>query len=247
MLTPSGRFQTNKKICLSISGFHPEHWRCVWSIRTVLIALIAFLPTKGGGAIGALDYSSIEKKRYAKLSQQWYCKQCELKNCEQLAPERSATAAAKKKKKKKQKADVVVDGLNLAEIRFAPEKPKEEEEAAATTTTNSEAKVAAANTAELPPPPPPATGKAEEEAPKSKAAAAPVAMTAAASGSSEAKAAAGAAALAPLPVVVREATTNSMSRYIVALTIIIVAILLRKLVSWQVHRESLQIIGGSQP
>jgi hypothetical protein len=26
MLTPSGRFETNKKICLSISSFHPKNW-----------------------------------------------------------------------------------------------------------------------------------------------------------------------------------------------------------------------------
>lgn len=24
---PSGRFETGKKICLSISGFHPEFWQ----------------------------------------------------------------------------------------------------------------------------------------------------------------------------------------------------------------------------
>jgi ubiquitin-conjugating enzyme E2 J1 len=26
LLTPNGRFETNKKICLSISGYHPETW-----------------------------------------------------------------------------------------------------------------------------------------------------------------------------------------------------------------------------
>ena len=52
--TPNGRFETHKKICLSISGYHPETWRPSWSIRTALLALIGFFPTHGNGAIGSL-------------------------------------------------------------------------------------------------------------------------------------------------------------------------------------------------
>ena len=40
------RTQVNTKICLSISQHHPEHWQPSWSVRTALVALIAFLPTK---------------------------------------------------------------------------------------------------------------------------------------------------------------------------------------------------------
>ena len=54
MLTPNGRFETNTKICLSISSHHPEHWQPSWSVRTALTALIAFFPTPGNGAIGSL-------------------------------------------------------------------------------------------------------------------------------------------------------------------------------------------------
>ena len=53
-MTPNGRFETNTKICLSISGFHPETWRPSWSIRTALLAMIGFMPTHGNGAIGSL-------------------------------------------------------------------------------------------------------------------------------------------------------------------------------------------------
>ena len=53
---PNGRFEVNTKICLSISTHHPEHWQPSWSLRTALTALVAFFPTKGDGAIGALDY-----------------------------------------------------------------------------------------------------------------------------------------------------------------------------------------------
>lgn len=54
MLTPNGRFETNTKICLSISSHHPEHWQPSWSVRTALTALTAFMPSAGHGAIGSL-------------------------------------------------------------------------------------------------------------------------------------------------------------------------------------------------
>lgn len=54
MLTPSGRFETGVKICLSISSHHPEHWQPSWSVRTALTALIAFMPSPGQGALGSL-------------------------------------------------------------------------------------------------------------------------------------------------------------------------------------------------
>lgn len=38
--------QTNKKICLSISSFHPETWQPSWGIRTALLALMAFFTTE---------------------------------------------------------------------------------------------------------------------------------------------------------------------------------------------------------
>uniref|UniRef100_A0A5B6ZKI2 Putative ubiquitin-conjugating enzyme E2 32 n=1 Tax=Davidia involucrata TaxID=16924 RepID=A0A5B6ZKI2_DAVIN len=36
LLTPNGRFETQTKICLSISNHHPEHWQPSWSVRTAL-------------------------------------------------------------------------------------------------------------------------------------------------------------------------------------------------------------------
>lgn len=79
MLTPNGRFELNKKICLSISGHHPETWLPSWSIRTVLLAIISFMPTKSNeGHIGALNYSSKERKILAKKSHVWKCQQCGL-------------------------------------------------------------------------------------------------------------------------------------------------------------------------
>ncbi|CAL1287479.1 unnamed protein product [Larinioides sclopetarius] len=76
LLTPNGRFETNKKICLSISGHHPESWQPSWSIRTALLAIIGFLPTHGNGAIGSLDYTPEERKHLALKSQDWKCPEC---------------------------------------------------------------------------------------------------------------------------------------------------------------------------
>ncbi|XP_051908168.1 ubiquitin-conjugating enzyme E2 J1 isoform X1 [Hippocampus zosterae] len=76
LLTPNGRFEVGKKICLSISGHHPETWQPSWSIRTALIAIIGFMPTKGEGAIGSLDYTPEERRVLAKKSQDFCCEIC---------------------------------------------------------------------------------------------------------------------------------------------------------------------------
>ncbi|KAF8369835.1 hypothetical protein HHK36_032146 [Tetracentron sinense] len=65
LLTPNGRFETQTKICLSISNHHPEHWQPSWSVRTALVALIAFMPTNPDGALGSLDYKKEERHALA--------------------------------------------------------------------------------------------------------------------------------------------------------------------------------------
>ncbi|VDK86179.1 unnamed protein product [Litomosoides sigmodontis] len=78
LLTPNGRFQLNQKICLSISGHHPESWQPSWSIRTALLALIGFMPTHAAGALGSLEYPAEERRKLAKKSHEWVCKECGL-------------------------------------------------------------------------------------------------------------------------------------------------------------------------
>jgi len=43
-----------------------------WGIRLILEALISFLPTPADGALGALDWTSEERKKLARKSAQ-YC------------------------------------------------------------------------------------------------------------------------------------------------------------------------------
>src|ERR1700750_1661662 len=55
-LTPSGRFEVNREICLSISGFHEETWMPAWGVRTALTALRTFMAEPGtAGQVGGLE------------------------------------------------------------------------------------------------------------------------------------------------------------------------------------------------
>lgn len=76
LLTPNGRFEVGTKICLSVSAHHPEEWKPSWGIRTILIALVGFMPTPGSGAIGALDLPPEERKKLALQSSSWKCSRC---------------------------------------------------------------------------------------------------------------------------------------------------------------------------
>ncbi|XP_021992204.1 ubiquitin-conjugating enzyme E2 32 [Helianthus annuus] len=64
---PNGRFETQTKICLSISNHHPKHWQPSWSVRT---ALIAFMPTNPNGALGSLDYMKEQRPDLAVKSRE---------------------------------------------------------------------------------------------------------------------------------------------------------------------------------
>ena len=76
LLTPSGRFQTNKKICVSISSHHPENWKVTYNLHTVLLALREFMSTAGNNAIGALEYPDAVRKELAKNSWDFVCHLC---------------------------------------------------------------------------------------------------------------------------------------------------------------------------
>ncbi|GAA5977002.1 hypothetical protein JCM11641_002223 [Rhodosporidiobolus odoratus] len=76
LLTPSGRFEVNKKVCLSISSFHPETWQPSWGIRTAMLALTAFFETEPKGAVGSLDAPPAERRRLAHASKTWCCSAC---------------------------------------------------------------------------------------------------------------------------------------------------------------------------
>ncbi|KAG0234514.1 hypothetical protein BGW41_001113 [Actinomortierella wolfii] len=103
-LTPNGRFELNKKVCLSITGYHPEYWQPAWGIRTVLVAVMGFLPTESKGAIGGLDTSVEARKALAIKSKSWKCKTCDMENVE-ILPNVEPDKAVKAQLKESEKAD----------------------------------------------------------------------------------------------------------------------------------------------
>jgi len=74
-LTPNGRFEVGKKVCLTISSYHTETWLPSWSIRTALLAIIGFMPTPGTG-IGSLEWPKERRMELAKKSLDFKCPKC---------------------------------------------------------------------------------------------------------------------------------------------------------------------------
>ncbi|EPS44759.1 hypothetical protein H072_1278 [Dactylellina haptotyla CBS 200.50] len=75
-LTDSGRFEVNRDICLSISGFHEETWQPSWSIRLALIALRAFMDSEPEGQVGGLECRDDTRRLLATKSCDYKCPEC---------------------------------------------------------------------------------------------------------------------------------------------------------------------------
>ena len=43
MLTPSGRFKTDVKICFDITGYHKDSWSASWRVPSLLIAFMSMM------------------------------------------------------------------------------------------------------------------------------------------------------------------------------------------------------------
>ncbi|RDL32022.1 UBC-like protein [Venustampulla echinocandica] len=105
-LTPSGRFEANREICLSISGHHEETWQPAWGIRTALVALRSFMETDARGQLGGLECSKVERERIAEVSGAWKCSMCEKSNREILA---ECEEAVKEKERAGEKVEEKVE------------------------------------------------------------------------------------------------------------------------------------------
>ncbi|KAH6918921.1 non-canonical ubiquitin conjugating enzyme 1 [Coprinopsis sp. MPI-PUGE-AT-0042] len=95
MLTPSGRFEVNTKICISFTSYHEELWQPAWGVRTAIIGLQGFFPLKGQAAVGvgSIESHTSERKRLATLSKEWTCPDCKTCNSE-ILPDPSPAATA---------------------------------------------------------------------------------------------------------------------------------------------------------
>lgn len=73
MITPNGRFMTQKKICLSMSDFHPESWNPMWSVSSILTGLLSFM-MDNSPTTGSVTTTVAEKQKLAKASLAFNCK-----------------------------------------------------------------------------------------------------------------------------------------------------------------------------
>eukprot|EP00984_Skeletonema_dohrnii_P005617 scaffold1980_cov120-Skeletonema_dohrnii-CCMP3373.AAC.6 len=137
--TPSGRFETNVKVCLSFSAHHPELWQPAWGIRLILEAIISFLPTPADGAIGALDWTKEERAKLAKESVKFHCPVCCAvgQSCAELLPDITPAAADEKsedgnhdKKKKKSKFQEEIEKLKMLQGMHHAKEEEEDDDVA---------------------------------------------------------------------------------------------------------------------
>lgn len=70
LLTPSGRFAPNQRLCLSNSDFHPESWNPAWNVGTILCGLVSFM-TGNQTTVGSIKSTDMEKRVFARGSIRW--------------------------------------------------------------------------------------------------------------------------------------------------------------------------------
>lgn len=66
ILTPNGRFEINKKLCTSFSGYHQELYNPSWNIASMCAGLISFMTDsydlQSSKGIGGIESTSLYKK-----------------------------------------------------------------------------------------------------------------------------------------------------------------------------------------
>ncbi|PFH31451.1 ubiquitin-conjugating enzyme subfamily protein [Besnoitia besnoiti] len=66
MLTPSGRFSVNQRLCMSMSDFHPESWNPSWRLETLVTGFLSFMLDAADPAThGSISTSHAQRRRLA--------------------------------------------------------------------------------------------------------------------------------------------------------------------------------------
>ncbi|TVY26298.1 Ubiquitin-conjugating enzyme E2 [Lachnellula hyalina] len=138
-LTPSGRFEANREICLSISGHHEETWQPAWGIRTALVALRAFMETDAKGQLGGVEMSEEGRRGIAGGTPGWRCGGCGGRSNGEILGEREEAFRAmeleREREGEKAEGQVEVEVPRELQMGFkdemgkGKEKEKEKEEA----------------------------------------------------------------------------------------------------------------------
>lgn len=109
LLTPNGRFEVGTRICLSVTSHHNETWQPSWGVRTILTALVGFMPSKSEG-LGALDYPDDERRVLARKSRGFVCERCGVRPAEQFPGEAGGGAGGAAMEKAKREAEELLAG-----------------------------------------------------------------------------------------------------------------------------------------
>ena len=150
-LTPSGRFEVNREICLSISGHHEETWQPAWGIRTALWALRAFMEGDAKGQVGGMEMPEKERRRLAGESKAWRCQGCGGRSNEDILREEGGEAG-----EGKQNEHVVPEELKFGfrdQMPAAESKHVAEDKGMQVVPTTTPDLPPASTSAALPPPP----------------------------------------------------------------------------------------------
>ncbi|CED84691.1 ubc-like protein [Phaffia rhodozyma] len=70
MITPSGRFKPETKICTSMTSFHPSTWNPAWSVATILTGLLSFM-LSDEITTGSISTTNAERVSLAEKSHAW--------------------------------------------------------------------------------------------------------------------------------------------------------------------------------
>lgn len=70
MITPNGRFETDRRLCMSMSDYHPESWCPAWSVATILTGVLSFM-LDSEQTTGAIVTSDDKKRELASASRAW--------------------------------------------------------------------------------------------------------------------------------------------------------------------------------
>jgi ubiquitin-conjugating enzyme E2 J1 len=65
MLTPNGRFEANKEICLTNSRFHKGEWTSSWNIVSILIAFYSVFSDDFDNGVAHIKKSKEERSLLA--------------------------------------------------------------------------------------------------------------------------------------------------------------------------------------
>ena len=123
-LTPTGRFEVNREICLSISGHHEETWQPAWGIRTALVAIRSFMDTDVKGQVGGLMTQDSVRRDMAKKSGSFVCSACKKSNKAIVEERKEAIRAMGEDATKDRKEETIPEELRLAyreELRASDE------------------------------------------------------------------------------------------------------------------------------